>query len=224
LDPSAPWSLPLTSLHLFTTCHHLCCSTLTKAGHAVAWQGHPHAISSPGHLQPEPPCPLASPHSPGHAQPQPRRKQAPETSAHTRPDTPRTRPCRARARLAPTLDAQSVTTPHASASPPPSLSAPVDVQRHTAPPGHARWPAGTPQVTNASTPIRHCPRAPVKLPAAVAPRFPHNQARQLRMDVANTPSPRLGSSRPWTDGGHGEPSRAPQPPLAAIKGGLLRPN
>jgi hypothetical protein len=188
----------------------------------MAWPSH--AISSPGHLQPEPPCPLASPHSPGHTQPQPRRKQAPETSAHTRPDVPRhahVAPVRAwRTHWTP----RSVTTPHASASPPPSLSAPVDVQRHTAPPGHARWPAGTPQVTNASTPIRHCPRAPVKLPAAVAPRFPHNQARQLRMDVANTPRPRLGSSRPWTDGDHGEPSRAPQPPLAAIKGGLLRPN
>jgi hypothetical protein len=188
----------------------------------MAWPHH--AISSPGHLQPEPPCPLASPHSPGHARTIPwstRRTHTPETA---RPVTPRQRPCRARARMASTLDAQSVTTPRVLASPQPSRSPPVDASPHRDTPGHARWPAGTPQVTNASTPIRHCPRAPVKLTSAVVPRFPHNQARQHRMDVANTPRPSLGSSRPWTDGGHGEPSRAPQPPLAAIKGGLLRPN
>ncbi|KAK1668420.1 hypothetical protein QYE76_056579 [Lolium multiflorum] len=57
--------------------------------------------------------------------------------------------------MALTLDAQSVTKPRAPASPPHSLSTPVDARRHTAPPGHGHLPAGTPQTTTASTPSRH---------------------------------------------------------------------
>jgi hypothetical protein len=152
---SAPWSLPLTSPHQLHNLHWTWFE-LNNPNHAMPWHGMPlHAISSPGHFQRATPCQISPSHSPDAAQPLPRRSQAPETSAHARPGTPRTRPCRARARMALTLDAQSVTKPRAPASPPHSLSTPVDARRHTAPPGHGHLPAGTPQTTTASTPSRH---------------------------------------------------------------------
>ncbi|KAK1680404.1 hypothetical protein QYE76_041252 [Lolium multiflorum] len=49
--------------------------------------------------------------------------------------------------MAHTLDAQSTTVPGVIASPRACLSAPVDARQLQEPPGHGRWPAGTPQTT-----------------------------------------------------------------------------
>ena len=112
-----------------------------------------HSTASPlsGHLWTEPPCHFSSSHSPDAAQPLTRRSHASETPEHERPVAPRTRPCRARARMAPTLDAPERDDPRALASPRPSLSAPVDARRHPAARGHGHLPAGTPQSTTTTT-------------------------------------------------------------------------
>jgi hypothetical protein len=66
----------------------------------------------------------------------------------------------------------------------------------------------------ASATVTH---TPVKLTVASEPRFHYHQARQPRQDTSNTMRPSLASSPPWNDDDD-DPSRAPQPPLAAIKG------
>ncbi|KAK1677818.1 hypothetical protein QYE76_038666 [Lolium multiflorum] len=119
--------------------------------------------------------------------------------------------------MAHTLDAQSVTTPASSRHLEPSLS----TSRRTT----AHWTAWThagPRERQARRPRRRASatvtHAPVKLTVASEPRFPHRQARQPRQDTSNTMSPSLASSPPWNDGDDDDPSRAPQPPLAPIKG------
>jgi hypothetical protein len=126
----------------------------------MPWHGMPlHAISSPGHFQRATPCQISPSHSPDAAQPLPRRSQAPETSAHARPVAPRTRPCRARARMAFTLDAPERDDARVLAPPQPSLSAPVDARRHTEARGHGHLPSGTPCSTT-TTPITRRGTAP----------------------------------------------------------------
>jgi hypothetical protein len=108
---SAPWSLPLTSPHQLHNLHWTWFE-LNNPNHAMPWHGMPpHAISSPGHLGPAPPCPLASPHSPGHARTLPWSTRRMHTPEPARPVTPRQRPCHARARMAPALDAPERAAP-----------------------------------------------------------------------------------------------------------------
>jgi hypothetical protein len=146
---------------------------------------HHRAISLTSHLQLAPPCPGRSLYSPEPARAflcSPRRMH---TRASTCPDTPRHAHARARARMAPALDAPERDDAHRLASPPPSLSVPVDARHHPDAPGHGHLPAGTPQVTSASTTDRHDLRAPVKLTAAVDPRLHRQHARQPRQDTSN---------------------------------------
>jgi hypothetical protein len=187
----------------------------------VACHGHPVPLPSPflssllHHVKQTPLTPLST-----------TRPSLDEKSHHnvyksTWPGAPRHAHARASARTASALDAPERDDAHRLASPPPSLSAPVDARHHPDAPRHGHLPAGTPQVTSASTTDRHDLRAPVKLTAAVDPRLHRHHARQPRQDASNRTRPSLASSPPWNDDDDGDPSSAPQPPLAAIKGGLL---
>ncbi|KAK1683928.1 hypothetical protein QYE76_044776 [Lolium multiflorum] len=111
-----------------------------------------------------------------------------------------THPCRARARMALTLDAQSVTKPRAPASPPHSLSTPVDARRHPAPPGHVHLPAGTPQTT----------RSPPEKEAA-----PGRAAASRRLPIIDNDAAHPSDDRRSSDDGSDPllPPRSP-PPLA----------
>jgi hypothetical protein len=76
-------------------------------------------------------------------------------------------------------------------------------------------------VTTTTTTVRHGLSTPVKLTIAAEPLPRHDHARQLCQDISHRTRPRLAPSPPWNDDDTGDPSRAPQPPPATIKGGLL---
>jgi hypothetical protein len=123
--------------------------------------------------------------------------------------------------MAPALDTPERDDAHGPASPPPSLSAPVDARQLPASPGHAHGAAGTPQMTRASTTARHGPSTPIKRASATEPLRSHDHARHPRQCTSNTPRPSLAPWRPWNGDDDDDPRSALRPPLAAIKGGRL---
>jgi hypothetical protein len=119
----------------------------TQTCHAVAWHGlivpSSHlAISSMPHRVKRLPLTSLDELMPALDRDQAHTRQ--NASAQTRPGLAHAAPERAWHSL---WTRQSVTSPRVIASPQPSRSPPVDASPHRDTPGHARWPAGTPQTT-----------------------------------------------------------------------------
>jgi hypothetical protein len=97
----------------------------------------------------------------------------------------------------------------------------VDAPRHQLARGHPRLTAGTPGPSSSSTRPATALPLPIKRAIATEPLRSHDQARHRRQYSSNQTRPLLAPSQPWTDDDAGDPSSAPQPPPAPIKGGLL---